>query len=66
MSDTILQENLLINGRRLPALSGETIQLLNPVTNTALATVAEGNREDVDQAVESADRAYERGTLVTD
>lgn len=51
-------ENLLINGQRMPALSGKTTTLINPATGEPLAIVAESGVEDVDAAVQSAHRTF--------
>jgi len=61
MNKTVLQENLLIDGKRAPAFSGRTTTLINPATSEALAVVAEAGPEDVDAAVKSADRAFREG-----
>jgi betaine-aldehyde dehydrogenase len=61
MNKTMRQENLLIDGKRAPALSGRTTTLINPATSEALAVVAEAGPEDVDAAVKSADRVFREG-----
>lgn len=50
---------LLIDGQRVPSLSGRTFQTLNPATEQVIATIAEGNEADVDRAVAAARRAFE-------
>src|ERR1700754_4991044 len=50
---------LLINGQRVPSLSGRTFNTLNPATEEVLATISEGNADDVDRAVAAARRAFE-------
>ena len=50
---------LLIDGRRVPSVSGRTFKTLNPATEQVIATVAEGNEVDVDRAVAAARRAFE-------
>jgi len=50
---------LLIDGRHVPSVSGRTFKSLNPATEQVIATVAEGNAEDVDRAVAAARRAFE-------
>ena len=52
-------QQLLIDGRRVPSVSGQTFKSLNPATEQVIATVAEGNEADVDLAVASARRAFE-------
>src|ERR1700730_5537406 len=53
--------NLLINGKWVPAKSGKTFEVENPANEQVLATVAEGNKEDVDEAVKAARRAFSGG-----
>jgi aldehyde dehydrogenase (NAD+) len=53
------QQQLLIDGRRVPSVSGQTFKSLNPATEQVIATIAEGNEADVDLAVASARRAFE-------
>ncbi len=58
MNKSNQQENLLINGQRVPALSGKTTTLINPATGEPFAIVAESGVEDVDAAVQSAHRTF--------
>ncbi len=53
------QHQLLIDGRRVPSVSGRTFKSLNPATEKLLAIIAEGNEADVDLAVAAARRAFE-------
>lgn len=48
---------MLIDGRRVRALSGATLATLNPATGKEIARIAEGGREDIDLAVAAARRA---------
>lgn len=48
---------LWIDGRAVPALSGETLPTYNPATGEVLAHLPRGRREDVDAAVAAAVRA---------
>jgi len=50
---------LLIDGQRVPSLSGRTFNTLNPATEQVIATISEGNADDVDRAVAAARRAFE-------
>jgi aldehyde dehydrogenase (NAD+) len=50
---------LLIDGARVPAISGRTFKSLNPATEEVIATIAEGGEADVDRAVAAARRAFE-------
>jgi aldehyde dehydrogenase (NAD+) len=66
--------DLLINGRRVPAASGEYFETLDPATEQPIARVAAGNAADIDAAVRAARaalhgpwgrmRASERGELL--
>ena len=57
----MLQQSLLINGKRVPAHSGKTVTIINPATSQPLAEVAQGGAEDIDGAVQSAHRAFHDG-----
>src|SRR6201997_3967682 len=50
---------LLIDGQRVPSVSGRTFKTLNPATEQVIATIAEGNEADVDRAVAAARAAFE-------
>ena len=50
---------LLIDGRRVAALSGRWFETLNPATGEVLAKVAEAGVEDVDAAVRSSRAAFD-------
>jgi len=52
---------MLINGRWVSAASGKTFPTYNPATGEVLAQVAEGDREDIDQAVKAARNAFDNG-----
>ncbi len=52
---------MLINGKWVEALSGQTFATYNPATGEVLAHVAEGNHEDIDRAVKAARAAFEAG-----
>jgi aldehyde dehydrogenase (NAD+) len=52
-------QQLLIDGRRQPSVSGRTFRSLNPATEQVIATIAEGCEADVDIAVAAARRAFE-------
>src|SRR3990172_890532 len=54
--------DLLIDGRRVPALSGRAFTVTNPATGQPVATVAEAGEEDVDRAAAAARRAFEEGS----
>jgi len=51
----------VIDGEMIDARGGQTIPIHEPATGVEFARVAAGTREDVDQAVRSARRAYEDG-----
>jgi aldehyde dehydrogenase (NAD+) len=50
---------LLIDGQHVASLGGRTFNTLNPATGQVIATIAEGNADDVDRAVAAARRAFE-------
>jgi phenylacetaldehyde dehydrogenase len=52
---------MLIGGQWVAAQSGKTFETYNPATGDVLATVAEGDRADIDLAVAAARTAFESG-----
>src|SRR3984957_869486 len=55
------KRQLFIDGRWVDAASGRTFETPNPATGETLATVAEGDAEDINRAVSAARRAFEDG-----
>jgi acyl-CoA reductase-like NAD-dependent aldehyde dehydrogenase len=49
---------MLIDGERVEARSGDRFEVLNPATEDVYATVPRGGAEDIDLAVEAARRAF--------
>ena len=47
-----------INGEWVESASGETIEVINPATEEVAGTIAKGNKEDVDKAVDAAENVY--------
>lgn len=61
---TFLQQQpikLLIGGQWQASASGKTFETFNPSTGAVLATVAEGDAEDIKRAVAAARKAFEGG-----
>jgi len=52
---------MLIDGAFVDGAEGRTFETHDPATGTLLATVAEGDAQDIDRAVRSARRALEEG-----
>src|SRR5580700_9521751 len=52
-------KRMLINGEWVKSASGKTFESRNPATGDLLATVAEGDKEDIDRAVAAARAAFE-------
>lgn len=57
----ILDYPLYINGEWKPAKCGETFEVVNPATGEVAAKVAKAGKEDVEEAVSSARRAFDSG-----
>jgi len=53
--------NLFINGKYVPSLSGKTFDSINPSTVEKIASVADGQAEDIDLAVKAARAAFDTG-----
>ncbi len=52
---------MLIGGKWVDAVSAKTIKTYNPATGETLASVAEGDKADIDLAVKAARKAFESG-----
>src|ERR1039458_3967315 len=52
---------MLINGKWVSSISGKTFPTYNPATGEILAQVAEGDREDIEEAVKDARKAFDHG-----
>lgn len=61
MQPTAVDGRLFINGERAWARSGATFVAIDPATAEAFATVAQGDKSDVDSAVTAARAAFEGG-----
>ena len=57
-SPLIIENAHLIGGEWVPAVSGETIEVINPATREVLARVPRGTAADVDNAVKAAAEAF--------
>ncbi len=51
-------KRMFIDGKWVEAASGKTFETINPSTGEVLASVAEGDKEDIDRAVDAARRAF--------
>src|SRR5476651_763672 len=58
-------KKMLINGKWVSAASGKTFEVTNPATGNVIAHVAEGDKADIDAAVQAARRALESGPWAT-
>ncbi|MFN0137481.1 MAG: aldehyde dehydrogenase family protein, partial [Phycisphaerae bacterium] len=58
---SVKQTKMLINGEWQDAHSGRTFETMNPATEQIIAHVAEGDKADIDRAVEAARRAFDTG-----
>jgi len=52
---------MLINGKWVSSISGKTFPTYNPATGEILAQVAEGDRQDIEEAVKAARKAFDQG-----
>jgi betaine-aldehyde dehydrogenase len=55
------QRRMIIDGKEVDSASGETFTTSNPATGAVLARLPSGGAEDVNRAVEAAERAFEDG-----
>jgi len=58
---TATPRQLFIDGKWADAASGKTFETPDPSTGDALASVAEGDAEDIERAVKAARRAFDEG-----
>jgi acyl-CoA reductase-like NAD-dependent aldehyde dehydrogenase len=58
-------QKLLIDGKRVDAVSGETFEVLDPSKNTVLTLVSKGEKEDINRAFKAARNVFkmDRGKL---
>lgn len=56
-----IRTQAFIDGRYVPAASGETFDCVNPANNQSITQIAATDIEDVDRAVAAARRAFEAG-----
>src|SRR4249919_2133160 len=59
MSVLVAQQKMFVDGEFVDALSGETMEVLNPATGEVIAEVPRAGEEDVDRAVAAAERAWD-------
>jgi aldehyde dehydrogenase (NAD+)/betaine-aldehyde dehydrogenase len=57
----VQEYGLLIDGKSVPAASGETFETVSPTTNQPIGVMARAGLEDVDRAVAAARRAFDDG-----
>jgi phenylacetaldehyde dehydrogenase len=55
------KHKMLINGKWVESASGKTFPTYNPATGEVMAEIAEGDREDINRAVQAARNAFENG-----
>ena len=60
-NEIIKQTQMLIDGKFVDSASGKTFTTPNPSTGSDLASVAEGDKEDINRAVAAARKAFESG-----
>ena len=57
----VRQTQCFIGGKWVPAASGKTFETIHPATEEVICEVAEGDKEDVDAAVDAARDAFDNG-----
>jgi aldehyde dehydrogenase (NAD+) len=60
------EERMLVDGQLRPARSGRTFEVVNPATEEVLGVVADGGRDDLDEALDAARRAFDDTGWSTD
>lgn len=61
LAEDVITRDLLIGGEKVPAASGERLDVIDPAHGTVIARVAAAGREDVDRAVTAAQAAFDSG-----
>lgn len=61
-ADGIIERGMLIGGEEVPALSGGTLDVIDPARGTVIARVADGGVADIDRAVAAARAAFLEGS----
>ena len=59
--DISFPSQAFIGGRFVDAASGKSFESINPATERAITSVAEGDAEDINRAVKAARKAFESG-----
>ena len=59
MSVSVAQQKMFVDGEFVDALSGETMEVVNPATGEVIAEVPRADEKDVDRAVAAAETAWE-------
>ena len=62
----LINENLLIDGKLVPASGGKTFENLNPATEEVLGVAADASQQDMDAAIGAARRAFDESTWAND
>ena len=62
----LANENLLVDGKLVPAASGRTFENVDPATEEVLGVAADAGAEDLDAAVAAARRAFDEGSWAAD
>ncbi|WP_420569630.1 aldehyde dehydrogenase [Thalassovita sp.] len=57
----VAPQQLLINGKAVPASDGGVMEVLSPIDGSVLTTMARGTKNDMDAAIAAAREAYEDG-----
>ena len=55
------KHKLLIGGKRVDPINGETFEVQNPANNSVIAYAPKGGKEDINRAVQAARDAFENG-----
>ena len=61
----VQQTQCFIGGKWTSSASGKTFETIHPATEEVICEVAEGDKEDVDAAVDAARDAFENGPWAT-
>ncbi|CAG2179843.1 unnamed protein product, partial [Oppiella nova] len=54
---------VFIDNEWVDSVSGKTFETINPATGQVIAKVQEGDKQDIDRAVQAARNAFKRGSV---
>ena len=57
----ISEQQLFVDNKKIPSISGQTIDVISPIDGKNITTIANANAEDVDNTVKVARKSFDNG-----